>query len=113
MIIDGLKKRLLWWKQQERRKVDTRVATCRLGAQDSAVQSHRTNTILPCLRLRSYFGGRHHVEIPKGWNVQWRRGGRSKAIRARLCRRGSLHCSCSVSMIPVTFWYLGLKHTRF
>jgi hypothetical protein len=98
MIIEGLKKRL-WWKQQERRKVDTRVATCHLGAQDSAVQSHRTNTVLPCLRLWSYLTGRYHVEITKDWNVQWRQGGRSKAVRARLCRRGSLHRSCSVSMI--------------
>jgi hypothetical protein len=45
--------------------VDTRVATYHLGAQDSAVQSHRTNTVLPCLQLRSYLTGRHHVEIPK------------------------------------------------
>jgi hypothetical protein len=55
MIIEGLKKRLYDENSKKGGKVDTRVATCHLGAQNSAVQSHRTNTIFSCLRLRSNF----------------------------------------------------------
>jgi hypothetical protein len=41
------------------RKEESGYTSCHMssGAQDSAVQSHRTNTVLPCLRLRSYLNG--------------------------------------------------------
>jgi hypothetical protein len=50
MIIEGLKKRLY---DENSKKEESGYTSCHMssGAQDSAVQSHRTNTFLPCLRL--------------------------------------------------------------
>jgi transposase InsO family protein len=66
MIIDGLKKRLYDKNSKKGGKWIHELPHVIWGAQDSAIQSHRTNTVLPCLRLQSYLTSRHHVEIHKG-----------------------------------------------
>jgi hypothetical protein len=68
-ILDGLKKRLYDENSKKIWQVDLRATTCRLGATDSAISSHRTYTLLSCLWVRSNPPCRYYVEISMSRDV--------------------------------------------